>query len=304
MGIIFLILGNSTTMLYAQAGNIVHAAGPVYMVRSNSRIGNPSSALSIGNDGVLVIDSNLLDTQEFIREVIDSLGSERIKLLVNTHAHADHTEGNVKFGQEATIIARKELRQRLLTEGLYETGGETIAPIGLPSVTIERETSLHFNGEEVRVIPLSPGHTDNDLIVYFTKSNVLCVGDYYFVEKFPVFDFEGGADIKGYLNNIRWIFESFPGEAVIIPGHGYFDDKAIQTFSMSQYKAWYADIKESIGYITEELRSGRSIAQIQSSSIPRKYQSFDAKPRFISWKRWVETVANDFATRSDSELVR
>ena len=49
-----------------------------------------------------------------IREAIKSLpGGDRVRLLVNTHWHSDHTDGNKAFGPGAVIIAHENVRALL-----------------------------------------------------------------------------------------------------------------------------------------------------------------------------------------------
>ena len=118
--VIFLI-----TNIFAQVPPIesLKVAEGIYMIRSNSKIGNPSSVISIGKDGVLMIDANLVESTPFIRKELLNMGKDKVDLLINTHVHADHTEGNMIFGSEAIIISSPNLKAKLINEGLYDKEG-------------------------------------------------------------------------------------------------------------------------------------------------------------------------------------
>ena len=50
--------------------------------------------ISVGNDGVFMIDSQFAPLTPKILEAIKKLSDKPIKYLANTHHHGDHTGGN------------------------------------------------------------------------------------------------------------------------------------------------------------------------------------------------------------------
>ena len=96
-----------------------------------------------------------------------------------------------------------------------------------PVITFDRSLSIFFNGEEVRALSVPGGHTDNDIVVVFTESNVVHLGDLFNsgTSSFPVVDFEAGGNALTILDNIEHLLEIVPDDAVVIAGHGPLSDK-------------------------------------------------------------------------------
>ena len=86
-----------------------HVAGKVYMLMgSGGNIG-----VSLGEDGILIIDDQFAPLAEKIQAELDEIGGGKVAFILNTHWHGDHTGGNVEFDKLAPIIAHKNVRARL-----------------------------------------------------------------------------------------------------------------------------------------------------------------------------------------------
>ena len=68
-----------------------------------------------GPDGVLMVDAQFAPLSDKIIAAIKQISDGRIRYLVNTHVHGDHTGGNENIAKTgATIFARENLRARLI----------------------------------------------------------------------------------------------------------------------------------------------------------------------------------------------
>src|SRR5215831_9234558 len=93
-----------------------------------------------GPDGVLMVDAQFAPLSDKIIAAIKQVSDGRIRFLINTHVHGDHTGGNENIGKTgATIYSRPKLRERLAhpAPGANGQPGVPTAPIGLPSVTYD-----------------------------------------------------------------------------------------------------------------------------------------------------------------------
>ena len=259
---------------------VTPVAGNVYMLEGQG--GN--IGITAGSDGKLIVDTQFAPLAERISAAVKKLGAGSLRFVINTHWHGDHTGGNVEFGATSTIIAHDNVRERLKTGGR----GAGALPDGspaLPVITFKDALSLHFNGEEIRVHHLPPGHTDGDSVVHFTKSNVVHMGDHFFSGRFPFIDLSSGGDVAGFIKNVETVLENLPDGAKIIPGHGPLSTEV-------ELKTFLGMLKETTGQIRKAIDAGKSLAAIKAAGLPAKWTSWGTG--FINTERWISIVYSSF----------
>ena len=159
--------------------------GNVYILQG--RGGNIGAI--VGDDGILIIDDDYKAVSEKLRDALMELGAATPKFIFNTHWHGDHTEGNNFFGKDSIIVAHANVRKRMMDPPVIF--GQKTAPyaaVALPIVTYTESLSIYFDGDEVRAVHFPNGHTDGDTVVFFTKANVVHLGDDFFAGRFPFVD--------------------------------------------------------------------------------------------------------------------
>lgn len=238
--------------------------------------------VSAGEDGLLIVDSQYAPLSEKIKAALKTLNPGKTRFLLNTHHHGDHTGGNRNFGAEVTIIAHRNVRQRLMTE---QKRGERIIPpepkAAWPVITVDQTLALHFNGEEIKVMHLPNGHTDGDCIVYFTGANVVHMGDDFFVGRFPFVDLNSGGSVDGLIKNIAQVIAQLPADVKIIPGHG-----AIST--LEYLKNYHHMLTTTTELVRAKIKAGKNLNTIQSEGVPDEWKTWGSG--FISTERWLETI--------------
>src|SRR5262249_18553157 len=135
-----------------------------------------------GPDGVLMVDAQFAPLSDKIVAAIKQISDGRIRWLVNTHVHGDHTGGNENIAKTgATIFARETRRAWWIKRARGATGrpATPAPPMALPLVTYDSPVTFHVNGEDVQLIPVPLAHTDGDTMVYFPNANVIMTGDFY-----------------------------------------------------------------------------------------------------------------------------
>jgi glyoxylase-like metal-dependent hydrolase (beta-lactamase superfamily II) len=234
-------LSNSVYMLKGQGGNI---------------------GLSVGEDGVFVIDDQFAPLTPKILEAIRQLSDLPIKYVVNTHFHGDHTGGNANFQKEgATIIAHDNVRARLL---LPKRDGSNNPKEALPVLTFNDKLSIYINNEKVIIFHVGNAHTDGDALLYFTKSNVLHTGDNYFHKRYPYIDVKSGGSIDGYINAVSTALILIDDDTKIIPGHGELSNKEEYTSFLKMLKTLRANVQAEIdkGKSEQDIVNNNAITKI------------------------------------------
>lgn len=190
----------------------------IHMIRATG--GN--IGLSIGKDGVFMIDDQFADAIPFIMEEINDLTDKPVAFIINTHHHGDHVGGNAAMAKEgAVIVSHANVRRRLEMMGSLSAESREKMDAGmLPLITFTQDMSFHYNGEEIRVFYVREAHTDGDAMVHFLGSNVLHTGDAFVNETYPYIDIENGGTLSGYIKGLETILQTVSENTKIIPGHG------------------------------------------------------------------------------------
>lgn len=253
-------------------------AGNVYMLEgSGGNIG-----VSVGPDGILIVDDQFAPLADKIKAALKQLGEGKLKFVINTHWHGDHTGGNAIFGVDSTIIAHANVRKRLsapvIRDGKPAPGRPKEA---LPLITFDESLSVHFNGEEIKAIHYPNGHTDGDGVIFFTGANVVHMGDHMMTGNFPFVDMNSGGSVEGIVRNIGNVLAKLPPDVKIIPGHG-------PLATVDDVRRYQQVLIETVDIVRKQMQAGKSLDEIKAAGLPAKYDSWGKN--FITTPVWIETV--------------
>lgn len=266
----------------------IPVAGNVHMLFSGVA-GNV--AVSAGEDGILVVDDKVGPLADRLRAAIAGVSEGELAFLLNTHWHGDHTGANPAFGEEATIVAHHNVRQRLSTR--QEARGNVVEPLpdeGLPVITFGDSLSIWFNGEEIRAIHLPRGHTDGDVAVWFTGSNVVHMGDQYFSNMLPFVDLDSGGDVVAYAANVAAVLELVPDDAKVIPGHG-------ELSTVAELREFHRMLVETIGAVRDGIEAGDDLEALKAAGLPAPWGEWAWG--FITEEAWIEIVHASLTASGD-----
>lgn len=249
--------------------------------------------VSVGKDGILIVDDQFAPLASRIREALKTLQNGPVKYVVNTHWHGDHTGGNTEFGREATIIAHENVRKRLSGElkPIGRTPAPPMAKEGLPVITFDQSYSLDFNGQEIRAIHLPNGHTDGDSIIFFTGSKVLHTGDHFGPRCFPLIDLGGGGDAEGFERNLASVLQWIPRDTKIIPGHG-------PVVGIEELEGFHQMLLETIGTVREGMKAGKSLDQIRVEGLPEKWKSWGTGRCIVTADGWIGRIYQSLSRKN------
>jgi len=227
-------------------------------------------AVFVGSDGVFMIDDQFARLTPKILAAIKTVTNKPVKYLVNTHWHGDHTGGNLHMEQAgAIIVSHENVRKRMSMDQVIRGKKRKGAPKGaLPVITFTEDMMYHFNGDDVFISHIHDAHTDGDALVYFTKNNVLHMGDAYFQGKFPYIDVASGGTIDGYIAGIQKAMMLSDENTKIIPGHGKIAEK-------SELKPYLEMLKTLRNRVQLAKQKGKTLEEVLANkSISAEYASF------------------------------
>ncbi|HLI45728.1 MAG TPA: MBL fold metallo-hydrolase [Geobacterales bacterium] len=145
----------------------------------------------------------------------------KIKFIVSTHAHADHTAHNkkIKAMLNNSILVMHE-KDAILMKALFDLKYPYIhEPLEYqePGRYLNEGDALNFGKYELKVIH-TPGHTPGSICLYEEKEKVLFSGDTLFQGTYGRVDFPYSSE-EEIIKSLKKL-SKLPRETLVYPGHG------------------------------------------------------------------------------------
>ena len=237
---------------------------------------------SIGEDGLLLVDTGFKSTAKKLKAELQKLGNAEPKYIITTHEHIDHTGGNAIFGSDPVIIGHRMLRTRMRADKYIL---QEYPDAALPDITFTDSLSLYFNGEEIRIISIAGSHTDNDIMVHFTKSGYAYLGDIAYGLHIPSVDMSSGDDSQ-YANVVKKALDLLPDDTKFVSGHG-------RDLNMAEMREFQNMLEETIEVVRKEMEKGKDVATMQKEKILSKWEKY-ADGGYTSIDTWIQNIVNGF----------
>ncbi len=269
---------------------VTKVSGNVYMLQGAG--GN--IAASLGDDGILIVDTEYSPLADKIQAALKGIGitDKPVRFAINTHYHSDHSDGNVAWAARgATIITNENLRKRLENGSTIGNGPGGAINIkqppqpkaSLPIITFDDHVSVYLNGEEIRVMHFPAAHTDGDAVVYFSKNNVVHMGDEFVRYGFPFVDVNAGGSVQGMIAACEKVTSTLPAGAKVIPGHG-------ELATMDDLREYTKMMKDTLAVVQKAMANHETLEKMKSEKILAPWQKYSGT--FVSADAWIETIYN------------
>jgi len=207
--------------------------------------------LSVGDDGILLIDAMNLGKDKLLLKAIRSVSDKPIKYVINTHQHRDHSGGNEALvAQGATIIYPDYIKY---TD--YEGANQEIQ--------FKNKLSLKFNGENFELYHVK-SHTWNDVIIHMRNTNAVFTGDNHATSWGPNIGVRGE---KSHRNVFDLVLSLSDDKTLVVPGHTALAD-------LEHVRQYDKKTQEWFDYIRSSYKKGMSAESIAKS------------PRIVSLFTW------------------
>ncbi len=208
----------------------------------------------MGKGAAALVDCKNAPFGAALKREAEALGAP-IKLVINTHHHADHTGGNHAFPKPTGLVAHEKCKPRIaanmnryiaqakeavlsLTDNknpaaakvrdeakaYHDRMADLKAEEFEPRSSVKDSSELEIGGQKFILRHFGPGHTDNDLVVFIPKQNIVHAGDLLFHKLHPFLDSGGGGSVQGWIDSVKQVIEFCDEKTRVIPGHGEVTD--------------------------------------------------------------------------------
>lgn len=241
----------------------------------------------VGDDGVLLVDTDAEETAEELKKVVDLFGKGTPKYIINTHRHVEHVGGNAIFGTAPVVIAHELVRTKYKSGAylFYEFPEETY-----PDITLTDSLYLYFNGEKIRIIALPGSHDDNEIIVHFTKAKVVHLSSLVNGLNFPSIDADG--NVLMFPEVVARAIELLPEDVIIVSGHN-------QNCTWQDLNTYHDMLMQTTEIVRNGLAAGKTVAALQEEKVLDGYEAFAGS--YVSPETWIEYLAKGIEGKKEKK---
>jgi len=159
-----------------------------------------------GDDGIILM--------EYI-----SAENLKVKYILNTHGHDDHT-GNNDFmkAQTGALVAIHADDADILQNPKLYMNDEDLKGQAAPDILLHNNDEITFGDYKLTVI-YTPGHTRGGVVFWEKNQKVCFCGDTVFRGTVGRTDLYGG-DMNALLNSVQKRLAQIPDDVQLYPGHG------------------------------------------------------------------------------------
>jgi glyoxylase-like metal-dependent hydrolase (beta-lactamase superfamily II) len=246
-------------------------------------------------------------SEKLIAALRQRFEGKRIRQLINTHAHPDHTGGNAAVvtaaggraggggggggGGGLRIIAHENTFNRMsgTTEGEKERPLEERPT----STFFGAKKEIHFNGEPIEILYQPSAHTDGDVMVFFRGSDVISTGGLFAADRYPHIDAARGGSIQGTLDALNRMLDitvpkfNQQGGTRVIPGHGRLCNES----DVDDYRNWMTIVKDRV---LAMVKKGATLQQVKAAKVTLDYDGIFSAPQRTG-EMFVEAVYRDLS---------
>ena len=239
--------------------------------------------VSTGKDGKLMVDGGIGVSKPNMSGALAKLGEAPLKVLINTHWHFDHVDGNLWLHEKgAAIVAHENTLKNMSRTIRVDDWNYTFPPSpkgALPGKTFQDKYSMIFNGEDIHMLHYPPAHTNSDISVYFPREDVLHVADTWWNGHYPFIDYNTGGNIEGMIQATDRNLKSSSDKTIIIPGHGPIGTRK----QLIEYRDMLSSIYDAVKKLKLQGKSMEEVVLAKpTSKFDSKFGTFIIDPAFFT----------------------
>ncbi|MBC7771870.1 MAG: MBL fold metallo-hydrolase [Pyrinomonadaceae bacterium] len=245
-------------------------------------MGEGGNTLIVASKGeLLLVDTKFAAFAPALRREAEAAATSpsaaKLKYVINTHHHGDHTGGNHAFSGDLPIIAQEKSKARIIAqlESYKKQARNGVAQLGrsdkpaakslleeagkladnsdsmkpeqfAPTKTFDKDHEFKTGEQNIMLHHYGAGHTDNDAVVHVPSLNILATGDLLFHAMHPYMDVGAGSNSTGWIASCRKAAELCNDKTIVVPGHGAITDKAGLLKQITYFETVLAAVKHAV----------------------------------------------------------
>lgn len=232
---------------------------------------NGNVLILASDTGLLLVDAQSAKRVAALDSAIRRISTRPVRMVVNSHYHADHTEGNAIFRQlGAAVIAQRNASVQAAKDTTiveWDNWHRTpLAAAAMPTRLVDDSLAFTFGAERVVLLHAPRAHTDGDLLVWLPRANVLHIGDILEVGAPPFIDWWGGGSLRGMVQTIDRVLAMVNDRTAIVPGHGAVSSRA----DLARYREMLTTVESRVA---AQVTRGATLAEVLAARPAREWEA-------------------------------
>jgi len=242
--------------------------------------GGGNTAVFIGANGVVVVDTKNPGWGQPILDKIKELTNKPVTTIINTHTHGDHVSGNVEFPASVEVIAHENTKANMMemrsATGIAQQGPPTnIFKVnngrGMPKKTFKDKMTIGTGNDRIDLFYFGRGHTNGDAWVLFPALRVVHAADIFSGKNLPLLDANNGGSAAEIANSLQKGYDTLNSKVdTIVTGHS-------NEMTPADLKEYAQFNREFYNDAVAAKKAGKSVDDVAASwKMPAKYQGYPA----------------------------
>ncbi len=239
--------------------------------------GGGNTALFLTAKGAVLVDTKNPGWGQPLLDAVKAITSLPVTMVINTHAHYDHTNGQVEFPAAVEVVAHENTKRYMeeanpvyaLQTGpqpnIFKAHGER----GMPSRTFSTMLTLNSGADRIDLHYFGRAHTGGDTYVVFPALGVMHVGDTFPNRDLPIMDKNNGGSGIAFPETLTRA-AAVAGVTTIINGH------SPTTMTPADVKTYAGFIREFVTAVQAAKAAGRTVDDVVAAwKTPAAYAGYN-----------------------------
>jgi len=239
--------------------------------------GGGNTALFLTAKGAVVVDTKLPGWGQPLLDAVRTVTDKPVTMVINTHTHYDHTNGQVEFPASVEVVAHENTKRYMqesnpvyaLQSGPQPNIFTANGGRGMASRTFRDTLTINSGADRIDLHYFGRAHTGGDTYVVFPALGVMHVGDTFPTRDLPIMDLNNGGSGVAFADTLTKA-AAVPGVTTIINGHH------ATTLTPADVSTYAAFIREFVTTVQAAKRAGRSVDDVVASwKTPAAYTGYN-----------------------------